>query len=133
MDKKNDVGLLMIRIIIAFSMLIYGINKLVYGIDFIKEMLHQKGIPVFIGNGVLIGELLAPILIIIGFRTRIAAVIFSFNCLTAILLAQTSAIFALNEYGGWKLELLAIYLIVSLGLFFTGAGKYAISIHSKWD
>lgn len=133
MEKRKDLGLLMIRVVIASSMLIYGISKAVNGIDFIKSMLQQKGVPEIVAYGVYIGELLSPLLIIFGFRTRIAAILFSFNCFTAILLTQTSAIFALNEYGGWKLELLAIYMIVSLGLFFTGAGKYAISNISKWD
>lgn len=127
MEKKNDLGLLIIRIIIAFPMFIYGINKAINGVEFIESMLISKGLPGFVAYGVYVGELIAPIFIIIGYQTRMASAIFSFNCLTAILLANTSAIFALNNYGGWALELLAIYMFVSLGLIFTGPGKYSIT------
>ncbi|WP_126650383.1 Crp/Fnr family transcriptional regulator [Chryseobacterium aureum] len=33
----------------------------------------------------------------------------------------------------WALELLVICMLVSISFFFTGAGKYAISVQSKWD
>lgn len=125
MEKKIDLGLLIIRVIIAFPMFIYGISKCVSGVGFIEQMLSDKGLPTFLAYGVYVGELIAPLLIIIGFKTRLASAVFAFNCLTAILLANTSAIFALNQYGGWQLELLAIYMFVSLGLAFTGPGKYA--------
>ncbi len=114
-------------------MFLYGIGKILHGIDFIKDMLAANGIPTLIAYGVYAGEIIAPILILIGFRTRIAGAIFAINCLTIILLSQTQNIFRLNDFGGWALELLAIYLVVSASLFFTGAGKYAISTKQKWD
>lgn len=125
MEKNINLGLLIIRVIIAFPMFIYGISKCVNGVEFIEQMLADKGLPSILAYGVYIGELIAPLLIIIGFKTRLASAVFAFNCLTAILLANTSAIFALNQYGGWQLELLAIYMFVSLGLVFTGPGKFA--------
>lgn len=133
MKNRTDVGLLMIRLIIAGPMLLYGIGKILHGVDFIKEMLADVGMPAFIANGVYAGEIIAPILIIIGFRTKLAGLVFAFNCLTIILLSQTQNILTLNEFGGWAIELLAIYMVVTGALFFTGAGKYAVSIKSKWD
>ena len=133
MKKQNDVGLLMIRLIIAGPMFLYGIGKVLNGIDFIKSMLAEFGMPQFIAYGVYAGEIIAPILIMIGLRTRIAGLVFAFNCLTIILLSQTNNIFRLNDFGGWAIELLAIYMVVSAALFFTGAGRYAISAKNKWD
>ncbi len=121
------------RIAIAIPMLIYGITKVIYGIDFIKNLLASFGIPSFISYGVYFGELIAPLLILFGFRTRLASVIFAVNCLTIIGLTQTSNIFKLNSSGGWAMELVAMFLLISIGIFFTGGGKIAISTQSRWD
>lgn len=131
MKKNNDLGVFITRIAIGIPMLIYGISKLFYGVDFIKNILLEKGLPSFLAYGVYIGEIVAPILIIIGFRTRLAGLIFSINCLTAIFLAQTDNIFKLNDYGGWALELLVIYMLTAFSLLFTGGGKLSIS-RSNW-
>ncbi|MDN3725327.1 DoxX family protein [Aequorivita sp. SDUM287046] len=127
MKKEMDLGLLLMRLAIGFPMLIYGISKIQNGIAFIKELLIGYGISPLLGYGVYIGEVVAPILIILGFRIRFAALIFAINCFSAIVLAQMDKVFALNDYGGWALELLAIYLIIAMALFFTGAGKYSLS------
>lgn len=133
MKQNNDVGILLSRVAIGFPMLVYGISKIFSGIDFIKNLLSEHGLSPIFGYGVYIGEVIAPLMIIIGFRTRIAALIFALNCLTAILLAQTENILKLNAYGGWALELLFIFMILAVGLMFSGAGKYSISSNTKWD
>lgn len=56
-------------------MLLHGIAKLTHGIDFIKSV---AGVFAY---GVYVGEVLAPIAILIGFRTRIAAAVYAVNCL----------------------------------------------------
>lgn len=133
MKKNSDLGLLLTRIIISAPMLCYGISKLINGIDFIKVMMVEEGLPSFFAYGVYIGEVFAPLLMIIGFRTRISSLIFAINCLTIIFLSQTQNILSLNEYGGWALELIAIYFVISISLFFTGGGRFAVSTTSKWD
>jgi putative oxidoreductase len=133
MKKNIDVGIFVMRVAIGFPMLVYGISKLFYGIDFIKDLLIEKGLPSVFAYGVFLGEVVAPLLIIIGFRTRLASFVFAANCLTAICLAQMSNVFKLNDYGGWALELLAIYLLIGTGFLFTGGGKIAVSNNKQWD
>ncbi|WP_417939507.1 DoxX family protein [Flavobacterium sp. RS13.1] len=133
MKKNNDLGLLILRITISVLMFLHGISKFGGSLEFIKSMLTEKGIPEFIAYGVLVGEILAPIAILIGFRTRIAAAIYAFNCLVAILIAHSSELFSMGEHGGWALELLGLYLFGALTLFFTGAGNIAVSKSSQWD
>lgn len=133
MRKNNDFGLLILRITIGFLMLLHGISKLSGGLEFISGMLVQKGLPGFFAYGVLIGEILAPILIIIGFRTRIAALIYAFNCLVAVLMVHSQDIFKISDHGGWELELLGLYFFTSLALFFTGGGRYSVSKTNNWD
>lgn len=103
------------------------------GLDFIQSMLESKNIPIFIGYGVLIGEVLAPLVIVVGFRTRIASSILAFNCLVAMLLAHQNDLFTISQHGGWAVELLGLYLFGAVTLFFTGGGKYAISSQNNWD
>ncbi|SIT02122.1 putative oxidoreductase [Chryseobacterium ureilyticum] len=133
MKKNIDLGMLISRIAIGFPMSVYGVNKLIHGIGFIEDMMTMHGLPSFFAYGVFAGEIIAPIMLMTGFRTRLAGLIFAANCFTATILAQTSNIFKLNEFGGWALELLVIYMLVAISFFFTGAGKYAVSTTNKWD
>jgi len=133
MRKNNDLGLLILRVTISVLMLLHGISKFGGGLEFIKSMLTEKGLPDFLAYGVLVGEILAPIAILIGFRTRIAAAIYAFNCLVAILMVHSADIFSMGEHGGWALELLGLYFFGALSLFFTGGGNFVISKNSKWD
>jgi Predicted membrane protein len=133
MHTNQHIGLLIIRISIASTMLIYGITKLIFGIDFITGLLNHYGLPAFIGYGVYIGEILAPILIIIGYRTKLAGLVFAINCFVAILMVQLPNLFKLNEFGGWAIAPIFIYMMFGIALFFTGSGKYALSTNNKWD
>ncbi|WP_430612775.1 DoxX family protein [Flavobacterium sp. JP2137] len=133
MKKNTDLGLFLIRIIIALTMLLHGINKIVHGLDFIKGVLTKHGLPTFLSYGVYIGEIAIPLLIIIGFRTRLASLCFALYCLVVILLSHIKEVLSLNENGGLAIELVAIYLLVGLGLYYTGGGKLAVSTKSNWD
>ena len=133
MKTNYDLGLLIIRLIIGIPLLMYGIGKLFYGIGFIQQLLESNGLPAFIGYGVYVGEIIAPILLIIGYKIRLASLVLAINCLVALVLTQTQYIFTLNENGGWAIELLAIYILIPIALFFTGGGKFAVSYGNKWD
>lgn len=133
MRKNNDFGLLILRVAVGLLMLLHGIGKLGGGLEFISGMLEGKGIPGFIAYGVLIGEILAPILIIIGFRTRIGALLLAVNCLVAVLLVHSADIAKLSDTGGWAIELVGLYFFGALALFFTGGGSLAASKNNKWD
>ncbi len=133
MTKNINVGLLVLRVSVGLLMLLHGLAKLVGGIGFIQGMLESKGLPGFIAYGVLVGEVLAPLALIVGYRTRIAAAIFAFNALVAMLLAHSGQIFSLGEHGGWAVELLGLYLFGAVTLIFTGGGNIALSSKNKWD
>ncbi len=133
MKKNIDLGLLVLRISIGLLMLLHGISKLIHGIGFIKGMLEGMGMPGFVAYGVIVGEVIAPLAILIGFKTRIASAIYAFNCFVAILMVHSKDLLSLNEHGGWGVELLGLYLLGAVALVFTGAGKYAVSQKSQWD
>ncbi len=127
MKRNIDAGLLVLRVSLGALMLLHGIAKLMHGLGFIKGMIGGMGLPDFIAYGVIVGEVIAPIALLIGFKARIAAAVYAFNCLVAIVMAHSQDLFTINEYGGWSVELLGLYLFGAVALVFTGGGKYAIS------
>lgn len=131
--KQTDLGLLILRISVAALMLLHGVKKLISGVEYLPGMLEDVGLPSFLTYGVFIGEIIAPILMIIGFRTRLASIFFVINCLFAVFMVHSSEIFSLGDNGGWALELLGLYLFGALSLVFTGAGSYAVSTSNRWD
>ncbi len=132
MKKNADIGLLILRITVGALLLLHGIGKLA-GISGIEGMLSSSGLPSFLAYGVYITEIVAPLLILIGYRTRLAAAVCVFGMLTALFLAHSGDIFSLNEHGGWAVELPGLYMFGALTLFFTGGGKYAVSNSEQWD
>jgi putative oxidoreductase len=132
MNKNTDLGLLILRIAVGGLMLLHGIAKL-GAVSFIEGMLSGKGLPSFLAYGVYITEILAPLLILVGYRTRLAAAVYVIGTLFAFFLVHTANLFLLNENGGWQLELLGLYLFGALALFFTGGGKMAVSSSNTWD
>lgn len=132
MNKNNDLGLLILRIAVGALMLLHGIAKL-GDVSFIEGMLSAKGLPSILAYGVYITEIVAPLLILVGYRTRLAAVVFIIGNLFAFFLVHTAELFLLNDNGGWQLELLSLYLFGTLTLFFTGGGKMAVSSSNTWD
>ncbi|WP_299780916.1 DoxX family protein [uncultured Formosa sp.] len=132
MKKNIDLGLLVLRVAIAGLMLFHGIAKL-SNLEGIKHMLTEVGIPSVLAYGVFITELMAPILIIIGFRTRLASIVFFLGMITAMLLAHSEHILAVSETGGLQVELLLLYALGALVIFFTGPGKFAMSTTKTWD
>jgi len=132
MKKNTDIGLLLLRMTIAGLMLFHGIAKL-SNLSGIKNMLTESGLPEIMAFGVYITEIIAPILLLIGFRTKLASLVFFFGMLSAMFLAHSGDIFALSKTGGLQIELILLYAFGALVLFFTGAGKYSVSSTNKWD
>lgn len=130
---NTDLGLLILRIALGGLMLFHGIAKLAKGVHGMADRFSNAGIPGFIAYGVYLGEVLAPVLILIGFRTRLAALLCSFTMLVAIILAHSSDITKVGPSGGWAIELPMVYLLCGVALLFTGSGKYAVSHTKKWD
>ncbi|SMD33103.1 putative oxidoreductase [Reichenbachiella faecimaris] len=132
--NSEDLGKFLIRFILAFTMLFHGWGKLMGGANHIAGMLDGMGIPSFIGYGVIVGEFVAPLLIIVGYKTRLAGLMMSFTMLVALLLVHTGDVFSVNDHGVWAIELLAIYLVGGVAIAFLGSGKYSISRgQGDWD
>ena len=128
---NEDIGKLILRFSIAALMLFHGFSKLFNGIDGIKFLVTNAGLPEFVAYGVYMGEVVFPILIILGLFTRISSLFFALTMVFAIFLAHSSEIFELEETGGLLIELPLIYLLTSISIMFIGAGKYSLDARCK--
>lgn len=128
-----NLGLLILRLSLGILMLLHGIAKITNGVGSIENMLEKAGLPAFFAYGTYLGEILAPVLLIIGFRTRIASFLFICTMLVAIFIANPHKVTMLLNTGGWAVELQALFLFGALTLFFTGGGKLSVSTRNKWD
>jgi len=124
--NNNDAGKLVLRVALAAMLLFHGVVKLSGGIGFVADMLAKAGLPAVFGYGVYIGEVVAPLLILVGLFTRPAALIVAINMIVAVLLAHTSQFFTLNETGGWALELQGMFFFAAVAVALLGAGRYSI-------
>ena len=118
-SNYNNLALLLLRLGFGGLMLTHGIPKL--------EKLSdpsQFGDPIGVGPTAslilcLIGEVLAPALLIIGFKTKLAA----------IPAAITMAVAAFIVHGGdplRKKELALLYFIAFIVMYLAGPGKYSV-------
>ena len=123
----EHIGKLILRIMLGGLMLFHGGNKLQHGIEFIKGLVVAQHLPEFLAYGVYVGEILAPILLILGWRSRIWAGIIAVNMLVVIYMTQLGAFMKLGAHGSWSVELQMFYLLSALAIAFLGSGKFAIT------
>ncbi len=126
MVRSEDTGKLILRLALGILILMHGIAKLSKGVDGIAGMLTSHGVPGVVAYLVFVGEIVAPVLIIMGLFTRPAAWIVVINMLFAFWLVHSRDLMALGSAGGWKLELQGMYLFGALALAFLGAGRFSV-------
>lgn len=123
----SDIGRLILRLVLGISVLLHGISKLMSGVGFISGMLAKAGLPGFLAYGVYVGEVIAPLLVILGFYSRIGAWIVVINMLFAIGLVHMGEVMSLNNQGGWAIELQAMFLFTAAAIALIGPGRFAIN------
>jgi len=129
-----DLGKLVLRVTLSLLILFHGVSKIFHGIDSIIGMINRAGLPSAVAYFVYIGEVVAPILVLLGIWVRPAALVIAINMTVAVLLVHTSQFFTLAKTGGWALELQAMYFISALAVALLGAGRFSLGGASgKWN
>jgi putative oxidoreductase len=123
---SSSLGLLLIRLVVGGMMLPHGIHKILSGIDGISGMLTANGLPSVLAYGVYIGEVLAPILLILGLFTRLSSLVLAFTMAMAIYLAHRSDVVRLGEHGEWAIEVPMMYLLLAIAIALLGTGNFAL-------
>jgi len=123
---SQDLGKAVLRIVLGILILLHGISKVINGPGFIMQTVEQAGLPAVLAYGVYIGEVVAPVLLIIGLWTRAAALIVAINMLFAVGLVHLHQLGMLNKTGGWELELQGMFLGAAIAVMLLGAGRFSV-------
>lgn len=124
----NDaLGKLILRLAVAGLLLPHGLTKLLNpgSLTWIGDTLAGQGLPTFLAYGVLVGEVVAPAMALIGWQTRVAGALMATNMLVAIFLVHMNELSVFSGNGGWALELQGLFLFGALALVFLGSGRMA--------
>jgi len=126
-SSNSDLGLLVLRIIGGGLMLVHGIPKLM---KLLKGDFAFAD-PIGIGAGFSLGltvfaEFVCALLILIGFKSRLAAIPLMITMLVASLIVHGA-----DPFG--KKELALIYFGIYLAIFMLGSGKYSFDKILKKD
>lgn len=124
-NTQSDLAKLILRVTLAVLILLHGVAKLKGGVSGIVGMVEAQGLPGFLGYGVIVGEVIAPLMLLIGFYARIGAVLVALNMLVAIWLVHMGQLGQLNEQGGWALELQGMFLASAIAIALLGPGGYS--------
>ena len=126
-NARADLGKLVLRLALGILILLHGIAKLKGGLGQITELVESHGLPGFIAYGVLVGEVVAPLMVLAGFHARIGALVIAFNMLVALALVHMGQFGQLNEQGGWALELQGMFLLTAIAIALLGPGAYSVN------
>lgn len=128
MNQNNqDFGKLILRLALGLFVLLHGVAKITGGIGFITQVVQDAGMPGFVAYGVYVGEIVAPVLVILGLHARIGAALIALNMLFAIFLVHTAELFALGQTGGWALELQGMFLFGAIAIALLGPGRFSVN------
>jgi putative oxidoreductase len=133
----EDLGKLVMRLAVGTLLLFHGVHKVLNGIDPIKHMIAAQGLPDWLSYGVYLGEVVAPILLILGILTRAGGVLIVINMIVAtalVVLNKEANLLALDPFGGYGLELEAFYLFSGLAVALLGAGRFSVAgAEGRWN
>ena len=123
----HDTAKLLLRLTVGLMILFHGVEKVTNGINGVKYLVTNSGLPEFLAYGIYVGEIVLPILIVLGLYARVASLFLALNMAVAIFLAYGSSLFELGKFGAPVMELPLLYLILSLLIFMFGSGKYSVN------
>jgi len=136
-NTLDATGKLILRLSVGILLLLHGIAKVKGGVGFIEGMLVGKGLPAFFAWGAYVGEVIAPILVILGIYTRLGGLLITVQMVVAILLVHVGMghLTQINaQGGGWALELQGLFLFGGLTIALIGAGRLSLGgTYGKWN
>ncbi|WP_300474351.1 DoxX family protein [uncultured Psychrobacter sp.] len=128
MERFQDISMLLGRVFLSLMFIVSGFNKIT---DYAgtQGYMESMGVPALMLPLVIILELLGGIAILIGFKTRIVALLFiGFNVISALLFH--------SDFGDQTQMTMFMKNIAIAGgfllLFAQGAGAYSIDNHKYY-
>ena len=125
---EHDLGSLLLRVTVGGLMLFHGVDKVSGGVDGIMAMLGKSGLPSALAYGVYLGEIVAPILLILGIAMRTSAAMMALTMVMAVYLIHAGDVFALGKHGEYLLELHTFYAVGAVAAALLGPGRWAVPV-----
>lgn len=133
-SSAQDTGKLILRVALGVLILLHGIAKITGGVDGIGGMLAKTGLPSALAYLVYVGEVIAPVLVILGVWTRPAALVIVINMVVAVALAHGHQLFSIGKTGGHALELQFLFLFAAVTVALIGAGRFSLGgLRGRWN
>lgn len=126
-NTASDLAKLILRVALGTLILLHGIAKLRGGMGWLEGLVVQHGLPSWFAYGVLVGEVLAPLMVLFGFFCRVGAILVFINMLFAVALVHMGELTRLNDGGGWALELQGMFIAAALALVLLGPGRFSVN------
>ena len=127
-SRMADIGKLILRLTVAVLLAFHGFSKMQKGIAWMAGPLQAHHLPLWLGYGVFVAEVLAPLLLILGILTRPAAIVIAFELGMALFLLVGPKTFEINaQTGALGGELQFLYIGAALAIAFLGSGRFALS------
>ena len=120
-NKNYDLGLLVLRLFFGGFMLTHGWGK---AVKLFEGNLDKFADPIGIGAPAsliltVFAEVVCAILLVVGFKTRLASVPLMITMLVAAFIVHADDPFGKKEFA-------LLYFAGYLAIFFMGAGKYSV-------
>ena len=123
--NKNEIGNVILRVMLGLTFFIHGLAKFQGGITNIVGYFDSLGIPGFMAYVIAVIELVGGIVLILGLGTQIVSILFALIMIGAIFTAKLS----LGFLAGYELEL----LLLAMSIYFIFANKTRFSLDQKFS
>lgn len=128
-NKMTDIGLLLFRVF-TLMLTFHGVAKISSGtfVDVMGNFPVGSAAPFLFGWMIMLGQTFLPVLIALGFFTRISAGLMAVMKLSIVLFVNVMSpdYTLLNETGGLTGESAMMFAWLALPLVFTGAGRLSV-------
>ena len=125
-ERLADLGKLVLRVSVAVLILLHGIAKIRHGLGDVADAMVRLHLPVWVGNLIYVGEVLAPLMMIVGFWTRPAAAMVAATMLVALVAGHPREVFVMTNHGGLLLEVQWMFMLAAAAAALLGAGRYSL-------
>ncbi|WP_395057131.1 DoxX family protein [Flavobacterium sp.] len=128
---NNDLGLLIIRLIIGVLMALYGYEKYTHFNEMAASEFWMKNVSFFgMSSKIALGltvfaELVCSLFLILGLFSRFSLFVLMF-CMGYIFLVVFPMSILDKGDNGYQFNDAFVYFMIYLGLFFTGVGRYSL-------
>lgn len=126
MTRHEDAGKLVLRLAVGILILLHGIAKLRFGLGDVAPALERAHIPAAFGHLIYIGEVVAPLMMVVGFWTRPAALVVAATMAVALVLGHPRELFQMTNHGGLLLEVQWMFFAGAVAVALIGAGRYSV-------